>query len=375
MAQADTPGTADMASHENRIVYFIGGRHEKAGMPLEALQELSVFQELLVEVARQEWKEQHEGKSPPSDVASSVELRLERIHDSSTVPIFIDRASLLPDTDTLDRARDGLVRLLAFVEEKLRFPDTSDAIRTLLRKFGRTLQGNEQIVVSRPDGSRSATYTKELRVAALAASRTEVRPSSLGHVLGSVVKNEPSKGKFEFHTIDGRTIDGFYADDTMEKRLASYLCSVGEAGAVLKLSAGWSHIGDGVPVKILDVTDVQFIFDGDAPWGGRLRELGALSPGWLSGAGESIAPAALKDAAKLLKRLRARTDALPGIFPTPEGYLQLEYPDEGSNLEVTVSGSGTFDVYYLNLQTDEEVDEESLELAEAESVLKRWLHG
>lgn len=375
MSDADLTA-ADKAAHDSAILYFTGGRHEHEGMPLDALQELSIFQELLLEVSRQQWREtQAKGTRFPADRRSQLELQLTRIKDASAVPIFTESPQGLLErpATALQQAREGLGELLGYIEENLRFPDTNDTILSLLKKFGRTLEKHEKIVVSRPGAARAVTYTAELRKSALEAQRTQVRPSAWADLLGSVVKIDPGKGKFQFRTIDGRELDGFYTDEIKAEKLVKHLCPVGEAGAVLRLLAGYSHTGDAIPAKILDVTEVEFILDGDAAWAARLRELGSLKPGWFNGDGEPVSAQALKGASNLLETLLKSTERLPSIFPTPEGNLQLEYPGESSNLEVTVSGSDTFDVYYLNLSTQVEIDEESVDKTEAAALIRRWL--
>lgn len=72
-------------------------------------------------------------------------------------------------------------------------------------------------------------------------------------------------------------------------------------------------------------------------WAARLGELAALRCGWLDGAGHSVDPAAIETAKALLLRLVGQDR--PGVFPTPEGGIQLEWPD--GDLEVLILPDGS----------------------------------
>lgn len=375
MSHDGASGTGRGIDPQRVLVYFEGGRHDsREGMPLDALQELSAFQGLLIEVAREEWRQAYpeSKRGVPSQVGESVELHLTKVEDGSSIPI-LRRDSALFDAGELSGIRERIVEILGYVTTNHEYPSVADSILTFLKRLGRGLSDDERMVVPTADGQSVVKYSRQHRDLAQEASRNAERPTAEDDLLGSIVKLVPQKNKFEFLTLAGDVVEGFYIHDDITEQLSEYLSPQDESGPLVKIHAGYSYILEGRPEKILNVTDVEFVLDGDAPWSSRLRQLGKLDSGWYNGEGARITVSSLRDAAALLFQLKRFTDRLPGIYPSPGGHVQLEYPGATSNLEVTVTGTGILEIYFLDLDSQEEVDEEVQSIEEAAQLLRRWL--
>lgn len=75
---------------------------------------------------------------------------------------------------------------------------------------------------------------------------------------------------------------------------------------------------------------------GTAPYRRRFRELAALEPGWLDGRGDRVDRDALELAAHVVAHL-SPTLGDPGIFPTPDGGVLIEWasPVQVRSVEIT----------------------------------------
>lgn len=358
------------------LVYFEGGRHTAEGMPVDTLRELETFQRLLIEVAKDQWREEHpDHNRVPGSIEESLQLRLSEVCDDSSVPMLVADDAFLDPGNLLGRARDGLVELLSRVVDTGRFPENlHPEIGKYLKRLGATLPSAEWLVVSSANRTRRLTYRRANRKMAVEAESAAASMPHEGAVMGQVVRLDPSRGSFELRVLSGEVIKGHYVDERIAERLRPHLGPIADATAVVVLQAGYSHNLTGGPAKILDVTHVDFLMDGDAPWASRLKELARLEPGWLDGGGKAISPRALRHAAKLITKLQTATKLNAMIFPTVEGDVQLEFPGETSNLEILVASSGPIEVYFLDVKDDREVDEEFTTLDEAADFLRRWFH-
>lgn len=356
------------------LVYFEGGRHTAEGMPVDTLRELETFQKLLIEVAKDQWREDHPDRPRvPGSIEESLQLRLSEVRDDSSVPMLVAGEAFLDPGNLLGRARDGLVELLSQVVATGRFPaNLHPEVGKYLKRLGSTLPSAEWLVVSSENRTRRLTYKRTDRNAAVYAETTAASMPHEGAIMGQVVRLDPSRYSFEFRVLSGEVIKGHYVDEKITEGLQPHLGPIADATAFVILKAGYSHNLTGGPAKILDVTHVDFVMDGDAPWASRLKQLARLEPGWLDGGGDAISPRALHHASELLGKLRFATKRNAMIFPTVDGDVQLEFPGDTSNLEILVPNSGPVEVYFLDVEDDTEVDEEFATLDEVAEFLGRW---
>ena len=84
----------------------------------------------------------------------------------------------------------------------------------------------------------------------------------------------------------------------------------------------------------------------------RLEELAALKPGWLDGEGLAVSKDALRTAESFLFHVLDAQISRPGVFPTPEGGIQMEWPNGPLELEVIVSNGGAIRVFHEDEDED-----------------------
>ena len=81
----------------------------------------------------------------------------------------------------------------------------------------------------------------------------------------------------------------------------------------------------------------------------RVAELAALDQGWLGdGYGEPMAPHSVTTALRVLRLLAINHAPMPGVFPNPDGYIQLEWTEAGNYREWVCRPDGSIEHFDLN---------------------------
>lgn len=113
--------------------------------------------------------------------------------------------------------------------------------------------------------------------------------------------------------------------------------------------------------------DLDFGLAVDAPWSDRLLHLASLKTGWLDNNSEGIEIAfdSLRAADRFLRIIRDRGGSLPGIFPMPNGGVQLEWSIDRKviSIEIAPSGAVRADIYSADDDRQDELDAASIDEA------------
>jgi len=95
---------------------------------------------------------------------------------------------------------------------------------------------------------------------------------------------------------------------------------------------------------IVDVLGVEVVLPSE--WSVRLQEFSELAPGWLDGRGLPPSKEALQATESLLLKLLESGLPRPGIFPMPDGGVQLEWGGSSGGLEIEVASVGSVTLYH-----------------------------
>ena len=90
----------------------------------------------------------------------------------------------------------------------------------------------------------------------------------------------------------------------------------------------------------------------------KLCELRQLPAGWDSYSAPAIKPDACWFAIEILSKTLRSGTPLPQIVPSSVGGVQLEWHEEGIDLEIHVTGTYQADVWYENTRTHEQFSAE-----------------
>ena len=313
---------------------FVGPRFEGGALPLGVLQDLSVLQEMVIEVARMQFRaaNPHRQRCPPG-FGTGLVLRLESIRVGSTVAdISLGGAPLpLVGEDRWTRSRDAILAEIRAAHREAPLPGhlPEDAL-PYFDRLGRSLVEGEAIELSAPEqepATLSRASRRKLLLATPAAEMTERVVT-----WGRVPELDQDRMSFEFQLLDGRKIK---APLTSQHR-DSLLRAFNEYSQNM-----WAKI-DGVGLlnrqgKLLGMEDVELVSD-TAPLDviPQLSELLALEDGWLDGAGVAPDRSGILWLARAFEARFSAAAPLPHLYPTESGGVLAEWTCRGTEVSLEV---------------------------------------
>ncbi len=342
------------------VIRLRGGRYEQLGLPLVAIAELGRYEKLVHNVARSLYLREHPNrKRVPRGPAFELALRLTAVEPGSVKPV-LERA--LPTTEALFATEhDWFEESRRLINEALR--GFNDEQSHLIANFpadclddfsavGRSLAADESIEFSDVHGDTPpAILNVDVR-------KRIVRHTKLGHLdvetllIGRVTGLRSQPAKFDFKVEEnGRKFEGSYHDDGMFSQLKSVMDEEDRASLVA-LSAVARQTPDGETVELVDVLAVELTLPDT--WRERLSQLARLQAGWLDKGSSPPSAQALDQTERLLLGCLDEMLPRPGIFPTPEGGLQLEWTSPDSETEVRISADGSVHVLWFSTSTDDD---------------------
>src|ERR1035437_1999267 len=133
-----------------------GERFQNATVPLELLKDFSALQEMLVEVAKWEFRDTHPGRERiPRNFTAEVDLRLTSVEEGCAIlTISLVFATLFPASNNLtyfEQARTDIVEAIASAEQGS-VPRLPPNLLNYFDRFGRGLRTGESISFEREGG-------------------------------------------------------------------------------------------------------------------------------------------------------------------------------------------------------------------------------
>lgn len=300
-----------------------GERFQDHTVPLELFKDFSALQEMLIEVAKWEFRKSHPDRERiPRNFTSGLDLHLEAVEEGSAIlTISLVFASLFPTSNLsyFEQARTDIVDAVAAVEAG-RAPSLPPRYLNYFDRFGRGLRSGESISFQNGDGK--ATLTPETRQQLMRyAEKKEWTEEAVLRV--RVPEADKGRNSFEMELNDGSKLSGTLSDlyrDAVLQAFHNYKTGTDEyvlvQGIVKKDRdghlKGFEAIEHATPLDPQDVTL-------------RLEELALLQDGWLDGKGLAPNKDALPKLAKLFDTSFDSDLPLPFLYPTPEGGLQAEW--------------------------------------------------
>jgi hypothetical protein len=359
-----------------------GGRYEESGFPLEALPELARYERLVQDVARSLWKEGNPDRQRlPRGFGDRMRLRLIDVEPGSTVPVLSRPGDLSVDSSSTFSSRseadvfDDAVRIVedtfsAIAADK-EFPPSLplDLLPEFVR-FGSTFRANERAEFSK-DGE-VYTYNQGSRRTLLSRTTVQNYPVE-GSIAGRVTSLDAERQQFRLTTLNGEIIPGNYENRSLTSDLRAVLDSRSHA-QVVRLEGTFSIRGSNAVAEIQDVIYLELFEVPGTKWSDRLIEIASLPRGWLGEEqGLEVAFPALDFARDLLREITDKLAASPGIFPTPDGGVQLEWQGESTTVSVEISPWLDVRLYAYDEKTDDEQAEEDANVSRASDFIARHL--
>ncbi len=317
-----------MATVEFLKPRFVGTRFDGHALPLELLKDLAALEEMVVEVAKWKFRQEHpDRKRAPRGFMEGVELRLTAVEDGSARPVislFVAAIGLLPasNQEYLEKSRDSIARAISAAEHST--PVTDHLPVSALGYFdriGRGLREGEVIEFPVPGESAPARLTRETR-RKLVLAASNVREFTEETVTRGVVPEaDQDDMTFEIQTADGRKIKAPMPSQHMDTILEAF---VGYSKGVRIMLKGIGRFSRQGRLDAFESIEHAACLDPlDVP--ARLDELRVLEDGWLEGRGKAPDGTALDWLAAAFAASYPDDLALPYLYPTAEGGIQTEW--------------------------------------------------
>jgi len=354
-----TSMASERASDVTRV-RLRGARFERGRLPVDSLVELEKYQEIIRVAATAEWRKAHGGKEPPTDFQSSVSLTIERIDEGSAdVYLAFEQQAVYAEYQAQARDSADATIVAAYSDAPLpELPYLTEAEEQELRggiaQLGKTLQPDQSIEYY-PDGPDSTPITITVATRKEAADRlfgienflisddetTEASEltTRIESLVGRVTVIDADKQHFTLELPDGGSVGGLYKNNPgLLEDLRAVVNSTAR-GPLTRIS-GKLQSKNGAPWRFKESTEVQQVEFDDTPWGRRLTEFAQLRPGWDGGGASQISSPALDAAQQLLRAVDSAEVERPGVYPTEEGGILVEWADAAAvrNVEILVEG-------------------------------------
>ena len=347
---------------------MVGSRFEDGKIPLEMLNDLSVLQEMIIEVAK--WRylvgNPHRSRSPKG-FADGVSFRLAGVEKGSAVPLIDVEFHSPEGTSTpqmsgmppmfeeyYSEARDAIIDAIAAAEEG--GPTTGHLPQKYLEYFdriGSRLRDDESIEFPTPAGGSPARLTRESRRRLVLASRIN-EISEVVELRGYIPEADQDRMSFELQFPGGRKIPAAMNNQHLEVVLETFN-GYPDSHKVLIRGIGKRN-RQGSLMRVESIEEISELDPLDVP--SRLAELQELRDGWLDGDGRAPISASLNWLSRRFEDLYPSDLPLPHIYPTIDGGVLAEWslsPHEVSLSVDLTTNSGEW--HELNADTnDEEAD-------------------
>jgi hypothetical protein len=301
-----------------------GERFQGATVPLELLKDFSALQEMLVEVAKWEFRKNHPNRERiPRNFAEGFDLRLTSLDEGCAIlTISLVFASLFPTSPSVtyfEQARTDIVEAIASAEQGAT-PRLPPSLLNYFDRFGRGLRADESISFEREGGYATLTPDTRNQLMLYAQANEWTEEAALRVRVSEVDKGRSS---FEMELSNGTKLKVALSDLHQEAVLEAfnnykkghdeYLLVQGvvrkDRDDHLK---GFESIEHVTPLDPLDVTL-------------RLEELAKLGDGWLDGKGRAAGKEQLDWLANAFNSYFDTDLPLPYLYPTAEGGVQAEW--------------------------------------------------
>lgn len=337
-----------------------GARFEGHAIPLELLQDFSVLEEMIVEVAKWRFLEDHpERQRSPRRFTEGIELKLTGVESGSAVPVislFLASRMLFPENqEYFEKARDAIISAIAAAEQNRPATDhIPEKALSYFDRLGRSLREGEAIEFTSAAFPRPARLTKEVRRKLVLSSTTLKEFTEETSVRGTIPEADQERMTFQLQLLDGKRIRAPLPTqhfDTILQAFHGYrtgtrvlLQGVGAFDRAQRLQ-GLKSVDH---ISILDPRDVP----------ARLDELRSLGDGWFEGKGGALPGEGLDWLASAFDQHFPDDLPLPLVFPTVDGGVQAEWSIDPHELSLEIDLTSHVGQWHgLNLQTEDETVE------------------
>lgn len=337
---------------------FTGGH-----LPVDSLVELEHYQAALRVLATADWQAKNPGESIPPDFFESLGLTILKVEEGSA-DLYLAFENAAQYSEYKNVAQDSFDATIFAAYSNLPLPElpssVEDETRSTIAAIGSTLTGEQSIEVFLSDESESpVVITIETRAVArdrllldgfwqidddLPKSELTQDSSSLA---GRITLLDADAQTFMFNSLAYGPLKGWYANKPELLDDFKSVLDDSSNGPVTRLD-GRIQSRNGTPWRIKETTSIQLFAASDSTWAGVLIEFASLAPGWAGkGQGFAIAFPALEAADRIMSEISERGLELPGLFPTVDGGVLIEWSNTQFVRSIEVTPDLTYELFNL----------------------------
>ncbi len=354
---------------------MVGPRFNEHAIPLELLKDLAVLEEMIIEVAKWCYLQEHpERKRSPKGFTDGIALKLSGVGDGSAVPrlsLVVDQLQPVPPQAQcyFEQARGHLIGAInaAEYDEPIN-QHLPDALLAYFDRIGRGLREGEAIEFEPQKADRKARLTKSTRRKLVLASSQVLELTEEVTLRGTIPEADQGKMTFELQVINGPRVVAPIASQHTQTVMDAFN-GYKQGARVLLQGIGRYNRYDRLQ-SLETIEHLSLLDSNDIP--ARLEEFKAIRHGWLDGK-KGFAPNkdSLDWLADAFQRHYPDEIPLPYLYPTAEGGVQAEWSFDVWEATLEIDIDHYRGEWHLLEMISEEEEVHSLNLNESEDW--QWL--
>ncbi|MBI5015495.1 MAG: hypothetical protein HZB55_08380 [Deltaproteobacteria bacterium] len=344
-----------------------GARFEGHAIPLEVLKDLAVLEEMVTEIAKWKFLQEHPGRArSPRGFTEGIELKLTSVEPGSAVPVIsLVLATLhlpgMPPSNQIyfEQARDAMVCAIAAAEQNQPIIEhLPEKALSYFDRMGRSLRDGEAIEFVTASHPTPARLNRETRRKLVLASPRVRELTEEATIRGAVPEADQDDMTFEVQLIDGHKVKAPMPDQFLDVIIDAF--NGYKNGARIVLQGIGKYSRQNRLLGFESIEHISLLDPLDVP--ARLDEMRQLRNGWLEGKGMAPDHKGLDWLARCFDLHFPEDIPLPHMYPTTEGGVQSEWSLGTNEVSLDVDlGTHRGEWHRLNLSTDAE-DSRSLNL-------------
>lgn len=337
-----------------------GLRFQEAAIPLEFLKDLAVLEEMVIEVAKWRYLQEHsDRRRSPRGFTEGIELRLAGVDEGSAVPVIrmAVNSPHLPGIPPLnqvyfEQAREAIIGAIGAAEQNQSIMSyLPERVLGYFDRIGRNLRNGESIEFTTSLHSQPARLTRETRRRLVLSSSRAREFTEEVRLRGSIPEVDQDAMTFQLQLIDGYKVTGPMPDQHLDTIIEAFNGYKSDMRILLQGIGRFNRqnrllgLESSEHISLLDPLDVSV----------RLDEFRKLKDGWLEGRGMAPKHDELDWFTFCFDRYFPDDLQLPHVFPTAEGGIQAEWTLGSQDVSIEVDLPERHAVWHrLDMNTDEE---------------------